>query len=116
MQQVEATDRFRPYSVCGAITDNFKALVGVRIAPGWTLETRALLGGVKGCTHLVELLGPIATTAFQTIYPARVKRDGSADPAQARRCSTPATRIAVGRPAREAEVAGVLRGSTGPET
>jgi hypothetical protein len=24
----------------------------------------------------VELLGPVATTAFQTIYPARVKRDG----------------------------------------
>ncbi|HRE16891.1 MAG TPA: hypothetical protein PLW86_07450, partial [Rhodocyclaceae bacterium] len=25
--------------------------------------------GVNGCTHIVELMGPIATTAFQTIYP-----------------------------------------------
>jgi hypothetical protein len=34
-----------------------------------------LLGGVRGCTHLVELLGPIATTAFQTVYPARAQRE-----------------------------------------
>jgi len=26
------------------------------------------VGGVHGCTHLVELLGPIATTAYQTIF------------------------------------------------
>jgi hypothetical protein len=36
-----------------------------------------LLGGVQGCTHLVELLGPLATTAFQTIYPVRAKRDSA---------------------------------------
>ncbi len=25
------------------------------------------MGGVQGCTHLVERLGPVATTAFQTV-------------------------------------------------
>ena len=40
--------------------------------------TRELLGGTKGCTHLVELLGPIATTAFQTVYAARAERSKSA--------------------------------------
>lgn len=25
------------------------------------------MGGVKGCTHLTELLGPVATTAIQTL-------------------------------------------------
>lgn len=34
---------------------------------------QARLGGVRGCTHLVELLGPLATTAFQTVYPWRAK-------------------------------------------
>jgi hypothetical protein len=29
------------------------------------------LGGTEGCTHLVELLAPIATTAFQTIFPMK---------------------------------------------
>src|SRR3546814_13813229 len=33
----------------------------------------SLLGGVKGCVHLVEMLGPMATVAFQTIGPSRVK-------------------------------------------
>ena len=73
---VEAKTDFGPYSLCGDITDNFKALVGQRIAAGWTQKTRELLGGVRGCTHLVELLGPVATTAFQTVYASRVKRDG----------------------------------------
>ena len=80
VRQVEAKTDFGPYGVCGDITGNFQALVGLRIAPGWTLKTRTLLGGVKGCTHLVELLGPIATTAFQTIYPARVRRESASRP------------------------------------
>jgi hypothetical protein len=74
---VEAKTDFGPYSLCGDITDNFRALVGLRIAAGWTQKTRELVGGVKGCTHLVELLGPVATTAFQTVYPARAKREGA---------------------------------------
>jgi hypothetical protein len=77
VQAVEAKTDFGPYSLCGDITDNFRALVGLRIAAGWTQKTRELLGGVKCCTHLVELLGPVATTAFQTVYPARVKREGA---------------------------------------
>jgi len=32
------------------------------------------IGGVKGCTHLVELLGPLATTAFQATNRARENR------------------------------------------
>lgn len=41
--------------------------------PGFTRKVRECLGGVHGCTHLVELLGPMATTAFQTIYPILVR-------------------------------------------
>jgi hypothetical protein len=78
VHEVEAKTDFGPYSLCGDITDNFKALVGLRIAAGWTQKTRELLGGVKGCTHLVELLGPVATTAFQTVYASRVKQEGVA--------------------------------------
>jgi hypothetical protein len=55
---VEAKTDFGPYSLCGDITDNFRALVGLRIAAGWTQETRELLGGVKGCTHLVRAFRP----------------------------------------------------------
>ena len=30
-----------------------------------------MVGGVEGCTHIVELLAPVATTAFQTIFPIK---------------------------------------------
>ena len=74
VHEVEASTDHGPYSICGNIVDNFKVLKGLTIKAGWTQKTRELLGGRKGCTHLVELLGPVATTAFQTIYPARAKQ------------------------------------------
>ena len=56
------------------------ALIGITIGPGWRKKMLALLGDVKGCTHLVELLGPLATTAFQATNRARENRR-AADPA-----------------------------------
>jgi hypothetical protein len=75
VHDAEAVTDHGPYSICGDIAPAFKKLKGLSIKSGWTLKTRELLGGTKGCTHLLELLGPIATTAFQTVYASRVKRD-----------------------------------------
>ncbi|MBV1904496.1 MAG: DUF2889 domain-containing protein [Pseudomonadales bacterium] len=55
----------QPHEICSHILENFQRLVGVRIGPGWTKKVKQLLGGIEGCTHLVDLLGPIATVAFQ---------------------------------------------------
>ena len=68
---VEAVTDQGPFPVCPAVTPNFQRLVGLKIRPGWNKRVRGLLGGVEGCTHLVELLGPLATTAYQTIFPRR---------------------------------------------
>ena len=38
---------------------NFKKLVGMTIGPGWRKAIAERVGGVLGCTHLVELLGPL---------------------------------------------------------
>ncbi|MDE1149230.1 MAG: DUF2889 domain-containing protein [Azospirillaceae bacterium] len=71
-----ATDN-SPFAHCPAILDNFQRLVGLSIAAGWTRAVRQRLGGTEGCTHLVELLGPVATTAFQTLAPRlNAKRNG----------------------------------------
>lgn len=56
-----------PFPECPAIVGNFRKLIGERIAKGWNQRVKDLLGGVEGCTHLVEMLGPLATVAFQTI-------------------------------------------------
>ena len=60
------TDR-SPYSMCGDIAPAFRKLVGLRIGGGFHRAVRERLGGIHGCTHIVELLGPVATTAFQTV-------------------------------------------------
>jgi hypothetical protein len=69
-----------PYPHCGDITPNFRALAGLTIGPGWRKHVIERVGGVKGCTHLVELLGPLATTAFQATNRARNAR-AAAQPA-----------------------------------
>jgi hypothetical protein len=67
VHDVEAVTEVAPYSHCGAITPNFKRLIGLTIGAGWRRNVAQRLGGTEGCTHLVELLMPIATVAFQTV-------------------------------------------------
>ena len=71
IHEVEAVTDAGPYETCGNITVNFKKLVGVTIGPGWRKAIAERVGGVLGCTHLVELLGPLGTTAFQATGCAR---------------------------------------------
>jgi hypothetical protein len=68
---VEAATDHSPFAACPAIIPNFQRLVGISIAKGFINKVRELLSGVEGCTHLVEMMGPVATTAFQTIFPYR---------------------------------------------
>ena len=69
---VEASLDAGPHVICSDITPNFKVLEGERIAPGWFNNVKRLLGGVKGCVHMVEMLGPMGTVAYQTLGPSRV--------------------------------------------
>ncbi len=71
---VEAVTDASPYRICPDVTPNFQRLVGLRIGPGFRKQVRDRLGGTEGCTHLVELLGPVGTTAFQTVMPL-IQRD-----------------------------------------
>lgn len=75
VRDVEAQTDAGPYPNCGEITPNFKKLIGVQIGAGWRREIAARVGGVLGCTHLVELLGPLGTTAFQATGRAREARN-----------------------------------------
>jgi len=70
---VEAAFDHAPFRPCPEIAPNFKVLEGLRIGPGWRGRVNRLLGGVKGCTHLVELLGPLGTVAFQSLVGRRRK-------------------------------------------
>jgi len=74
IHDVEARTDDGPYPVCGDIAPNFKSLTGVTIGPGWRKSIAERVGAVRGCTHLVELLGPLGTTAFQATGRAREAR------------------------------------------
>jgi hypothetical protein len=71
----EAVSDHTPYVMCPQAAPNFARLVGLRIKAGFLREANHLVGGVVGCTHLRELLQQMATTAFQTISPAKVRRE-----------------------------------------
>lgn len=69
----EQSTEHSPYNYCHEVEHFCKKLIGERIGPGWTRKVKTLMGGSAGCTHITELLGPVATTAFQTLVKARMK-------------------------------------------
>ena len=71
----EAATEFGPYAICPHAAPNFARLAGLRVGPGFTRTANERVGGVHGCTHLRELLGQMATVAFQTMYAVRRRRD-----------------------------------------
>ena len=80
---VEAATDNSPFAVCPAILPDFQNLKGLKIAKGFNAKVFELFGGVRGCTHHVELIGRLATVAFQTIFPYRNRMsDRTGEPVQ----------------------------------
>ena len=69
----EAATQHAPFNVCAAITPNYGALIGLTVGPGFMSKAKQRFSGEAGCTHMTELLGPMATTAIQTIYSMRAR-------------------------------------------
>lgn len=57
-----------PTPYCAEINPVYAKLVGMKIGSGFKKRVLERVGGSLGCTHLTELLGPMATTAFQTTF------------------------------------------------
>ena len=56
-----------PYPVCPGILPSYQKLKGEKIGPGWNRRIRELFGGVGGCVHIVDLLGPVGTIGFKSV-------------------------------------------------
>jgi hypothetical protein len=80
---IAVTD-FSPYRICPDITPNFRKLVGLNLSKGFMRVARERVGGVNGCVHLFDLLGPMATTAYQTLdeirYDAFLEKERRGEP------------------------------------
>ncbi len=78
--EVHACTDASPHPVCPSAADGLKRLVGLRVGPGWNRAVRERLGASHArCTHLTELLTPMATAAFQSLWPVRTRREAALD-------------------------------------
>jgi hypothetical protein len=84
---IEAHTDHMPYpGACDSIADAYGKLVGANLAQGFRMALHAAMGGVKGCTHLTELLGYLPTAAIQTFAGLTREIHGDAKPFQLDRC------------------------------
>lgn len=67
VKAIEVTTNDAPYAVCPSVAPGYQKLVGARIGSGWRKAVAEAVGRTKGCTHITELLMPVATVAFQTM-------------------------------------------------
>lgn len=89
----EASSDHTPYALCPQAAPNFARLAGLKIGPGFNRAVAERVGGTHGCTHLRELLGQMATTAYQTLYPFRARREREEAARRAAAGETPPPRM-----------------------
>jgi Protein of unknown function (DUF2889) len=69
-----------PYPHCPEGGRALQSIKGLRMTSGWSKTVRSRLGGARSCTHLMELLIPMATTAFQSLSALGLTRVDRRDP------------------------------------
>lgn len=69
IQHVEARSEVAPMPSCAKINPAYAALKGLKITSGFRKAVAERVGGMQGCTHLTELLGPMAATLIQSTAP-----------------------------------------------
>ena len=77
IHEVRAASDHTPFSICPRAAASMRDLVGLRIGPGWLKQARERVGTDKSCTHLMDLLGQLAATAYQTLHAAIEEREAS---------------------------------------
>jgi hypothetical protein len=59
-----------PHDECTETRNSLKPVIGMRITSGFTNSVKDLVGGAKGCAHLVALLVSMASAAVQGTWTA----------------------------------------------
>jgi len=69
IQDIETKTDNGPFEICPAINADYKKLIGLKVGKGWRRGVLERMGGVKGCTHITEMLFPLATVVIQSVMP-----------------------------------------------
>ena len=85
---VEAATDSSPYpGTCERIGPAYQKLVGANLVQGFRKHLHDVMGGVRGCTHLTELIAFLPTAALQTFAGLRREIEPHEDrPYQLDRC------------------------------
>jgi len=65
IEQAEATMPHHPRQECPVVLPWIRKLEGVRIAPGFTMKVKRVVGGKNGCAHLTSLIIAMGESAVQ---------------------------------------------------
>jgi len=70
-----ASSELTPFAICPQAAQEMRSLIGIQIGSGWMKQVRERIGSRHSCTHLMDLLGPISATAYQTLHAALEERE-----------------------------------------
>jgi hypothetical protein len=73
-----------PREFCRETIDCLAPIKGLAIAKGFTAKVKELVGGNKGCAHVVELLLAMAPAAIQGYASYQSRRPVNYDPAHSK--------------------------------
>ncbi len=82
VRAIEVATNSSPYDICPSVAPGYQALVGAKVGSGWRKAVTEAVGRTKGCTHITELLMPMATVAFQTMGNWKQDKDAGASQAK----------------------------------
>jgi hypothetical protein len=71
VRDVETFMDATPFAICRGGGEALRSLKGLQIGSGWNREVRSRIAAAESCTHLIELLIPLATTALQSLSTMR---------------------------------------------
>ena len=74
IEEIEAEMIDVPAEECYDTSDFVKSLIGLTLSQGYSIKVRSLLGGINGCTHMVNLLINMAPAALQGIWSFKSKK------------------------------------------
>ncbi len=75
IHEATASSDQTPFAICPQAAQEMRSLVGIQIGSGWMKQVRERIGSRHSCTHLMDLLGPISATAYQTLHAALEERE-----------------------------------------
>ena len=87
IRAIEAVTDSMPYpGACDRIGPAYVKLVGANLVIGFRKHLHDVMGGVRGCTHITEMLSYLPTAAVQTFAGLQREDEGDQKPFQLDRC------------------------------